>query len=57
MFSMIYFTLFFICMDVKVSYPLERDLQTVEICHVGTGNWTSIPQEEQPMILTAESTL
>jgi hypothetical protein len=30
----------FMCIDVKVSYPLELMLQTAVSCHVVAGNWT-----------------
>ena len=41
------FILYFMCIGVKVSSPLELDFQTVVSCHVG-------PLEEQSVLLTTE---
>ena len=40
--------------SVKMSDPLELELQTVVICHVDAGKWDPDPREEQPVLLTAE---
>ena len=40
------------CIGVKVSDPLQLDLQTVVSCHVGAG-----PLEEQSVLLTTEPSL
>jgi hypothetical protein len=45
----------FVC--VRVSDPLELELQTVASCHMDAGNWTLGPLEEQPVLLTAELSL
>ena len=42
------------CIGVKVSDPLELELQTVVSCHVGYWELNPYPLEEQSMQLTTE---